>query len=69
MLVVKKIDGNMIEIDNTITGTPLRVPTHWLQIGEPIKEGDVIKFIKDEVNTRRLEKRKEEFEARLNKFD
>ena len=56
MLVVKKIDGYMVEIDNTFTGTPLRIPTHWLDMDEEIREGDVIKIVKDEVNTLRREK-------------
>lgn len=59
MLVIKKIEKTMIKIMNTNTKTPFRVPSHWLEIkGKEINEGDVIKFIKDEVNTHRLKKSK-----------
>ena len=55
MLVIQKIDGNMCEVLNTETGTPFEIPTHWLQI-PGLKEGDVIKVVKDELAPRRLEK-------------
>lgn len=57
MLVVKKIERYMVTIDNTFTGTPLELPTHWLDMNEEIQEGDVIKIIKDEVNTLRRKKK------------
>lgn len=55
MLLIEKIDGNICEVLNTETGTPFDIPTHWLQI-PGLKEGDVIKIVKDEFTPRRVEK-------------
>ena len=56
MLVIEKIDGNMINVRNTKTKTPFRIPSHWLATDIKFQEGDVIKVIKDEVSTKRLKK-------------
>lgn len=56
MLVVQKIDRYMAHVYNTKTKTPFQISTHWLELGEPVKEGQVIKVIVDEVNTKRYQK-------------
>lgn len=54
MLVIQKINNNMTEVLNTETGTPFDIPTHWLQI-PGLQVGDVIKIMKDEFTSRRVE--------------
>lgn len=56
MLIIKKVKHSSVAVYNADTGTTFEIPTHWLQIDKELKPGDVIKVVKDEMTTRRMEK-------------
>lgn len=65
MLIVSKIDGSMVYVHNTDTETTFKIPAHWLQVNEEIQAGDVIKIIKDEVSSQKLQNEADELEDKF----